>query len=789
MSRRPRRDRTISSVRNGFPSTGRASRPIFSFHRRLRVEPLEDRRPLAITVNTLVDETDGSIADGDISLRDAIAAATSGETIDFSVIGTINLTSLGHLVIGRNLTIDGPGADFLSIRAFDETPDVKNGDGSRVFNIDDGNDTNALGVSISGLTLTGGDVGNSGNGGAIRNLESLTVAACTISGNATAGTVTDNYRLAGGGIYSAGNLTISASTISDNFAQDRGGGILMRRGKLLMTDCTVSGNTGNAFGGGIVKSGYTSDDATILRCTISDNVSSGSFPGGGIFHSGGTLTIEGSTLSRNSATRGGGVYLTSGKLIVTDSTVNDNTASHVFASGGGIYIDGGSIFTPASTATIANSTISGNASVGSGGGILSFGSALAVTGSTISGNSALRGAGIYTSTDGTTTVLHCTISGNLARDDGAGIFKNFVGSLSVSHSTITLNEANSMGGGVFVADGSATLDHTIVAENFAHPGRDLSGLFGAVVTARFSLIGSNANSPLVPAPVGSPDANGNIIGSGEFPIDPLLGPLADNGGPTKTHALLVGSPAIDAGDPNAMAGSVDVPEIDQRGAPWSRVADGRIDIGAVESQPNPLAGDYNFNGSVDAADYVIWRKTLGASVASGSGADGDGDAMVDEDDHGVWRTNFGRELPAAATISGGTAAAADESQETSAFSTAGQASSGTPMQPLAHADPVPSAIRDSVEPSLNPSLRGRGTVRALELRVAERRDGALESFLALRGRKEAMETEDGTGTLCLVRYGELSESQFHVAFDEAFALRGFGRFLSPFQGSVVCDGM
>ena len=82
---------------------------LFSFYRRLRMEPLEDRRLLSITVNSLVDEQDGNIVDGDVSLRDAIANAASGETINFSVTGTINLTGLGDLVINKNLTINGPG--------------------------------------------------------------------------------------------------------------------------------------------------------------------------------------------------------------------------------------------------------------------------------------------------------------------------------------------------------------------------------------------------------------------------------------------------------------------------------------------------------------------------------------------------------------------------------------------------------------------------------------------------------------------------------------------------------
>ena len=76
-----------------------------------------------------------------------------------------------------------------------------------------------------------------------------------------------------------------------------------------------------------------------------------------------------------------------------------------------------------------------------------------------------------------------------------------------------------------------------------------------------------------------------------------------------THALLPGSPAINAGDPTVMAGMDGMPMFDQRGEPFMRVFGGRIDIGAFESQPNPLTGDYNFDGVVDAGDYSLWRNT------------------------------------------------------------------------------------------------------------------------------------------------------------------------------------
>src|SRR5262249_46463761 len=110
------------------------------------------------------------------------------------------------------------------------------------------------------------------------------------------------------------------------------------------------------------------------------------------------------------------------------------------------------------------------------------------------------------------------------------------------------------------------------------------------------------------------------------PIDPRLGPLQDNGGPTWTKLPLEGSPVLDAGDVAAVPGFGNVPQTDQRGPAFQR-AFGTIDLGAVESQPDPrpaLAGDYNLDGVVDTADYSVWRDALYSIVTPYSGADGDG---------------------------------------------------------------------------------------------------------------------------------------------------------------------
>ncbi len=171
------------------------------------MEQLEHRYLLAITVDTLVDEADGSIVDGDISLRDALAEAVPADTIDLhaSLDGGAILLTLGELTVTNALTIDAtslPSGLTIDASGNDPIPDEDNGDGSRIFNIDDGDDGP---VTIGGLTLTGGDT--SEIGGAIRSRETL--VDCLSS------TISSSSALAGGGgIWANGSVAVTSSTIS-----------------------------------------------------------------------------------------------------------------------------------------------------------------------------------------------------------------------------------------------------------------------------------------------------------------------------------------------------------------------------------------------------------------------------------------------------------------------------------------------------------------------------------------------------------------------------------------------
>lgn len=161
------------------------------------LELLKDR--LAPAILTVMNANDAGAG----SLRAAIvqANADSGDTINFApgLVGPIKLTS-GELAITKPVTINGPGAALLTIDATHA---------SRIFNVDDFNPGTSIAVAISGLTLINGN-GSSSDGGAIRNVEALTMTNATLSGNST-GNV-------GGGIFNFGTLTLTSSTVSDNSA-------------------------------------------------------------------------------------------------------------------------------------------------------------------------------------------------------------------------------------------------------------------------------------------------------------------------------------------------------------------------------------------------------------------------------------------------------------------------------------------------------------------------------------------------------------------------------------------
>ncbi len=331
-----------------------------------------------------------------------------------------------------------------------------------------------------------------------------------------------------------GNLTVDA------FSQHRVF-LVAQNATAELRGVTVSRGTAE-FGGGIFNEGTL----TLTNSTVSGN--SGGWFGGGISNEG-TLTLTDSTVSDNS---GGGIH-SSGTLVLTNSTVSGNTANE----GGGIdaYIGGWS--------TLIRSTVSGN-SAESGGGIVSRGT-VALIDSTVSGNSAdYHGGGIYVTNFGSPTLTNSTVSGNTAVQ-GGGIFHHS-GILTLANSTLSGNAADA-GGAIYVREQSTIWNSLIVGD---------CGIDGE---APSTSLGHNIESPGDTCGFDQPT---DQVGVGAEQLS--LGPLADNGGPTMTHALLLGSLAIDVIPEGECLDADGEPlTTDQRGEP--RPAGDACDVGAFEVQP------------------------------------------------------------------------------------------------------------------------------------------------------------------------------------------------------------
>lgn len=315
--------------------------------------------------------------------------------------------------------------------------------------------------------------------------------------------------------------------------------------------------------GGGAGTVFTISNAARVRLS-NLTIRNGSADAGGGINNAGTLTINNSTISGNGATGkwGGGGIFTSSNLTINNSTISNNTSSLAYAYGGGIFVYGG-------TATINRSTVSANQAT-YGGGIAVFSGTVAVNRSTLSGNQAAWGGGHFNNYYATlTTITNSTISNNDASNVGGGFFN--WSTIKVNNSTLSGNGAAYGGGIESISSNPTTLQNTIVANSPS--GGNCFTDYGATITSD----GYNLSS----------DNTCNFNGPGDMNNTyPKLGMLGNHGGPTQTIPLLLGSPAIDAGNPSGCTdGNGNLLKIDQRGYPRPDKEDtGGCDMGAYERQ-------------------------------------------------------------------------------------------------------------------------------------------------------------------------------------------------------------
>lgn len=559
--------------------------------------------PPTIVVTNLNDSGPGS-------LRQAVLDANNGTRIAFQagLSGLLTLTS--QVLIDKSIEIDGPGINVITI-----TGDLQN----RLFYVDRPASGDSVSVTIRDLTLAegsiSGTVDNSGgailieqdvtvwlqdvvvrdsaagqSGGAIFSRGQLHLVGSQILNNTASGN-----NGAGGGIYSSGELRVTDSIISSNRSINNQAGAIYSTGPVSLTRTEISANSSAGVGGALriertslsivdsfIHSNISSGDGGALYAYLSDiEISNGTrinnnmilasaqSDGGAIYAYQGTLEITDSELRNNqvptSSTwdggRGGALYLR-GYLEpkIVRSRFEGNTARH---TGGAISIDGTVNLEIEASEFVRNSSIVGGAIHYSGFNPATY---LILSSTFVSNEAQTSGGAINWHNGGQGQIRNSTFTSNTATNSTGGAIWTNRG-LVVIESTIARNQAGDFGDGIRAT--SLTLRNSIVALN---GDSDIGGLTNPVTSQGYNFIGDGTDTGMVNG------RGGDIVGSSAAPIDPLLDVLADNGGPTRTMALLPGSPAIGripAGSNFSIA--------DQRGLPRPG-ADGVSDIGAYESQ-------------------------------------------------------------------------------------------------------------------------------------------------------------------------------------------------------------
>ena len=563
---------------------------------------------------------DGSVDVTHSHLSDNQAATHGGGIWNNHTLNLAHVTIIGNDAGGEGGGLYSGGIAATASLTYTTILSNTAWNGGGLYNITGTVTLGAAADSASGVELRG-NMAN-GRGGGIYNNGTMGITATHI--------LTNTALESGGGVYNTGLATLSGGVVLTNAAQTGGGGIC-NTGALTLTQTTLAANVASQAGGienqgtllidqGVIRDnearaygggGIHNLDGVVsaIRSMIAENRAAGD--GGGIWNQG-RLVLDSTSLSKNEADagsvgfgRGGGVYNegVASRVALTDTTVISNTAqdgaglcnlegiltvhagqvSENVAGGGaggihneGIAVleattiaanvaasDGGGINnTNQATLTITGTAIMHNEAQGlnGGGGIFSIDSTATLTNSIVAYNwaSDTDGGGIWNGT--TLDLTNVTLSGNTAQARGGGLFNNFGSTSRLTHATVAFNEAVlGTGGGLYLKEQiTSTLRNSIVSNN---TGENCAGL-GSTTSAGYNL---------------DSDGTCQLAGSGDLAnTDPQLGPLQDNGGPTDTHALLLGSPAANVIPPGLCPLSTD-----QRGV--TRPQGPACDIGAYEA--------------------------------------------------------------------------------------------------------------------------------------------------------------------------------------------------------------
>lgn len=477
---------------------------------------------------------------GSGTLRTILGSAASGDTIDLRQLACSTIVLQGGEIETAvdDLVIAGPGRDTLVIDA---------ADASRIF-LHTGNGT----LALHAVTLTRGRVID-GNGGCVSSSHgSIALVDATVAGCTAHDASGQSDYAGGGGLFAAGDITLLHSTVRDNTASADaarvvgGGGLLTRlnqegvAGNVEIARSVVSGNrvlsthTGSdveVYGGGIDSRGTV----RILHSVVSGNA----------------VSSASSDDEEESITEGGGVNTVG--LYALGSSFNDNRVEN---SGGAMDVAGGAI-AARGTAVISGSTIEHNHAGMLAGGIVQLGGVPDVS---------------------RLEIVNSTVSHNTAGFYGAGIA--IMDEMVMMNSTVAFNavdEASPFGiGGILIGSNDTINAYRIYSSIISNNQAGSEVMFGTDLAAFIPDLITIAGSSNLVGEASGLNLPGDTLGG-----DPLLLPLADYGGPTRTHALAEGSPAIDAGS-NAAGLAVD-----QRGGYHVRAFGAGVDIGAFETQPTP----------------------------------------------------------------------------------------------------------------------------------------------------------------------------------------------------------